>query len=230
MGLAESINRMVAVAGSNYILMLNADCRVDQPIFKDTVNVLGCPFIGTLFYTSLYVAPPKVYANNGTLFSLARGIGAGCVQAFRKDLWASLSGWDNRFVSSGNADVSFMIRILKSGYFTAMLVKDKNEPLVTNMSIQRANGTDSTIPEYYDCSYPKLFHYASYPETCRRRHEHATDSMQVSYRADGGYTNLDYWHKFCCRLMDEGLNVDWKVAKEYGHIRWKEELEKRIVN
>lgn len=78
MGLAMSVDRCVSLATSNYILMLNADCKVIAPCFKDIVNCLSVPFVG-------YITPHEDndfnywYENKNTKFILNNGVGGGCL-------------------------------------------------------------------------------------------------------------------------------------------------------
>ena len=122
-GLSESINRLVRLASSKYILMLNADLKIEQPIFQDTVNVLQNPYVGYLTFMSTYGEIPKAINSNGTNFMFTRGLGSGCAMAFRKDVWEQVDGWNNKTVATGNADVSFMAKVIRNGYFPTSLVK-----------------------------------------------------------------------------------------------------------
>lgn len=231
LGLASSINRCVDIAGSNYIVMLNADCRIEAPIFKDIVNILDCPFVGTISLMTAYKG--QILKNNNTEFQLLRGIGAGCAQAFSKDIFEKVGGWYSHNVSSGNADVSFIIRLIKNGYFITALAQDISS--IKNLSMEIAKGLDSTIARgLYDCSFPKIFnlHKSKYPifdfqdsktiyeYFSRKRYDDASHFMQITYRTEEGDTNLDYWHKFMEKLIDENYNINPELAKKWGHDKW----------
>jgi glycosyltransferase involved in cell wall biosynthesis/predicted O-methyltransferase YrrM len=225
-GLAESINRLVRMASSNYILMLNADLQVTNPIFQDTVNVLQCPYIGYLTFMTVYGPSTLAINHNGTYFALSRGLGSGCALAFRKDVWNQVNGWANKTVATGNADVAFMTKIVKHGYFPATLVKSLQDPLIWNMSQITQNGFDSTIGRgQYDCSLPKLFNYEPYIKQSRQRYEDAANAMQITYKEPEGEVNIHFWHTFLNELIKEDFTVNWEIAQRYGHIKWKDQIE-----
>ena len=224
-GLAESINRIVRLANSNYILMLNADLKINKPIFQDTVNVLKNRYVGYLTYMSLYGEIPKAINSNGTNFMFTRGLGAGCAMAFRKDTWSEVDGWTNKTVATGNADVAFMTKIVRHGYFPTSLVKNTSDPLISNMSLLNQQGLDSTIGRtQFDCSLPRIFNYQPYVEQSRKRYEDAANAMQVTYKEPAGEVNIHYWHTFMCEIIKEDYTVDWELAKTYGHDRWKDQV------
>jgi glycosyltransferase involved in cell wall biosynthesis len=225
-GLAESINRLVRIAGSNYILMLNADMKVERPMFQDIFNILQKPYIGYITPLGIYINTPNAMTANGTPFTFTRGVGSGCALAFRKDVWTQVKGWNNRTVASSNADVSFMVRVLRSGYFNASLVKEI--PVLTNMSMDRERNKDSTIGRIqYDCSLPKIFNSMEYQQLSRKICSNASDAMQITYRQPHGETNIQWWHDYVNLLITSEYKVDWKIAEEYnfGHIKWKSLIE-----
>jgi glycosyltransferase involved in cell wall biosynthesis len=224
-GLAESINRLVRLANSKYILMLNADLKVEQPIFQDIVNVLQNRYVGYLTLNSIYSGIPRAINNNGTNFMFTRGLGAGCAMAFRKDVWNEVGGWNNKTVATGNADVSFMTRVVRNGYFPTLLVKNTADPLITNMSQFHKNGQDSTIGRQpFDCSLPRLFNYEPYMKQSRQRYEDAANAMQITYKEPEGEVNIHSWHTFLNELITEDYQINWILAQKHGHTRWKDQI------
>lgn len=236
LGLSESINRAVRIAGSNYILMLNADCRIEVPIFKDIVNVLKNKFVGYMSLINGYGEIGKWIDSSGTRFYPSRHFGGGCILSFRKDNFEEIGGWDNYGTTSGNADVSFMIRMIKSGKFPALLLR--NEKFITNMSSERCNMRDSTIGDgkviHCNTSFPKLFnlnnqndltYYTLSVDRCSR----ANKIMSDDYKIDEGNVNLDYFTKFLYGLVGEDYTIGWDNAgSKYGHNKWKNEIEGMI--
>lgn len=250
LGLAESINRCVKIAGSNFIIMLNADCKIEYPCFRDIVNILKCQFVGSISLMSSVNDERATLINDvdgkDTNFQLLRGLGSGCAQAFRKDTFEEIGGWFSNNVASGNADVSFIIRMIKAGYFIASLSREISP--VRNLSMDRERNKDSTISRgQYDCSYPKLFglqkskylklfniHQSKYKFLdekvgneiysilSRKRYESAANAMQVTYKEEGGDTNLHYWHTFMERMIKEDYTIDIEEAKKCGcgHDKW----------
>lgn len=245
LGLSESINRATRVAGSNYILMMNSDCRIERPFFKDLINILKCPFVGAVFPSNpVSEQSNKLKTENGTTFYFSRGIGAGWCQAWRKDNFEAIGGWDNFTTTTGNADVNFMCRMLRSGYFLVSPdypIVDKNVNLsqnlwVTNLSNDRVGGSDSCIafaPEHIESGFPLIFNLddslPSYKRLSQERQGKVSERQGEEYRKEGGYVNINYWNNFGQTLINDKYDVNWEVAKRYGHDKWKNVIEKRLV-
>lgn len=216
LGLAESINRAVRLASSEYILMLNADIVIDKPFFKDILNVLKCPFVGFINIITPFPDAKNKMKSKDTLFSLHRGIGGGCALGFTKTVFNNVDGWNSSSCRSGNADVSFMIKTIKNGYFPVNLSFDKAP--IRLLDIDNKRSTIGRIQ--YDCSYPRLFNFKSYEDISLERSSITNDFMQYSYRVDEGETNINYWSKFCHELIDEDNCINFELCKIYGHDRW----------
>lgn len=218
LGLAESINRAIRVASSEYILMLNADVVVDRPFFKYMLDVLKCPFVGFVnIITAFPDAKNKLsFKGSDSLFSLHRGIGGGCALGFTRTVFNKVNGWNSSSCRSGNADVSFMIRTIKNGYFPVDL--SLNVSPIRLLDIDNKRSTIGRIQ--HDCSYPKLFNFKSYENLSLERSSETNDFMQYSYRVDEGETNINFWGKFCGELIDENYYVNYELSKMYGHDKW----------
>jgi len=226
MGLSESINRLVRLAGSNYILMLNADVKVTRPILQDTFNILQKPYVGHITFGPPLCNIKNELNSNGTRFALLRGMGQGCALAFTKTVWNLVEGWNNKTAASSNADVSFMVRVIRNGYFPAVFVKDTADLSVCNISMERCRNSDSTIAGTpADCSLPKLFNTLTYRQDSRKRYEAAANAMQITYKEPEGEVNIHYWHTFMTQLITEENRVNWNEAKRYGHTKWKDLIE-----
>ncbi len=244
LGLSESINRACRVSGSNYILMMNSDCRVERPFFKDLINILRLPYVGAVFPSNpVYAQPNRLecgrdeHGRNGTGFYLSRGIGAGWCQAWRKDNFEEIGGWDNYTTTTGNADVNFMCRMYKNGYFLVNpdypIIDKKINPTqnlwVTNMSNDRVDGKDSCIafaPEHIESAYPKIFNLddsvPSYKTLSQHRQGKVSERQGEQYRIEAGFVNIDYWNNFGQKLVNDKYEVDWNgVGKTYGHNKWE---------
>ncbi len=226
LGLAESINRATSIAGSNYILMMNSDLKIEKGFFNDLVNILKVPFSG-------YVTPMNFmisgngFVNNGTQFYVARGIGAGCSIGFRKDTWNSVGKFNNNTCTSGNVDVSFMSRIIKNGYFPCHLHSSDGKVFVSNMSNDRCEGQDSTIAlQQHDCSFPKIFRLTniSYENLSDKHKDICNSKMQISYKKYGGETNIKYIDDYL-KITNEDQTIDWEKAKRHGQDKWRNEID-----
>lgn len=229
LGLAESVNRLVRLAGSDTIIMLNADCRADKPFFRDVHNVLKLPFVG---YVSLLTTDSTHFAGlrgaGPTRFIIPRGMGLGGAIAFHRDPWANVGGWDSHGVLSNNSDVSFMCRTIMAGYFPALLF-DRG-PCVANMSMVEQAGKDSTIGRRrFDVSGPRLFACPDYDAVVGSRVTRAARSMAEQYTAMGGACNIEFWQRFTERLIEESYQINWTVAHEHGHDRWQSAVDGTFV-
>lgn len=240
LGLSENINRCVRIAGSNYILMMNNDLRVETSFFKGLVNVLKNPFVGYISMMNGYGDIGKWIDKDGTKFWLSRYFGGGCILGFRKDNFEKIGGWDNYGSTSGNVDVSFMIRMIKSGLFPVLMLR--NEKFVTNVSAEKCRGRDSTIGDgkviHCNTSFPRLFgpgfngdggklaYYSLSVDRCNR----AEKIMLDEYRKDEGTVNLNWYTDFLKELIKEDYSIDWDEAgAKYGHDKWRDEIEKLAI-
>lgn len=241
LGLGESINRATKIAGSNYVIMINADCTIEYNCFKDIVNVLKCPFVGCISLMTMTGDNPDItLSSENSKFQLMRGIGSGCALAYRKDTFEEIGGWYSHKVASSNTDVSFMIRLIKAGYFIAALNVRNHNSCIRNLSTELKKCEDSTIARgYYDCSYPRLFGLEKskyikmfniyqtgrtiidsrtgeeiYGILSRKRYESATDAMQTTYKEEEGETNITWWHNFSQKLIKDDYSIDIEEAKK----------------
>lgn len=219
LGLSESINRATRCAGSNYILMLNADCRIEKSFFKNLVNILKKEYVGAVFPANPVYGQPNYLTSNGTNFYLSRGIGAGWTIAYRKDNFEAIGGWDKFHTTTGNADVSFMCRMLKNGYF---LVNPSYDPAsglwVTNMSNDRMQTKDSVIGEvveHIETAYPKVFGIpaSEYKRMSQTRQGRVSEHQGEEYRKEAGEINIDYWNKFGQTVITDNYSLNLELAK-----------------
>lgn len=225
-GLSGNINRAVNIASSNYILMMNADLRIKGSFFKNLLDILKEKFIGIVMpimgidYIS---GPNKFKTKNGTKFNLSTRLGWGSSLAFRKDFFEKIGKFDNFNCCSGNADVSFMCRTIKNGYFLTNF-EHNNQIEIPG---KNDNFKDSTITgQTHDCSFPKLFHVKDYENLMLSEdHKKRCDFyMQKSYKAIAGNTNIDYWNSYLSMLINNNQDIDWEISKMYGQYMWKEEI------
>ena len=221
LGLSESINRASRCAGSKFQIMMNADCRLERPCFKDIVNILKAgQYIGAVFPANPVYGQPNYLENNGTRFYLSRGIGAGWCQAWRKDNFEAIGGWDSYFTTTGNSDVSFMCRMLKNGYFLVNPCYDPSGGLwITNMSNDRMQTKDSVIgevPEHIESAFPKIFRVDDYKRLSQTRQGTVSERQGEQYRQPAGDINIDYWNKFGQSLIKDNYSLDIELAKANG--------------
>lgn len=136
-GLPASVNRLVSIASSEYIIFLNCDCAFVSKCFKDIFNILSKPYIG--FINIVNVINPSNEPEN-IKFSL-EGLQSGSALAFRKSLWKEVGGW-HEGVHSGASDVAFVQSILSKGYFGAT---PYGKQYASNLSFDRVQNKDSSM-------------------------------------------------------------------------------------
>lgn len=222
LGLSESINRCVNIAGSKYILMLNSDMVVNGPVIKDMINILKNQFVGLVF--------PVKYAagidmkTDFSKFAISREFGGGCAMGFRRDLFNEIGGFDTTHVCSGNADVSFITRVYRAGYFSVNPIWDG--PYIRNTSQEQCASSDTTIKGVGGCNIPKLFGIPKYLYHAKNEHRHnlCDKRQQEAYHGDKGLTNIQYWGKYMESIVQADGSIDWEKAQEHGQAKWKEQI------
>lgn len=225
MGLAMSVDRCVSLATSNYILMLNADCKVIAPCFKRIKDVLDVEFIG-------FITPHEDndfsswFENNGTEFIIQHGVGGGCVQSFRKSVWKEVGGWAGEDEPwSGSADTNFVGKIYKQGYFRAS-INGKN--CFYNMSLLDKGNQDSTIGNTHDCSLPKINKFElvgkNFESESNSRYGHIDHYKHSIEKVPRASNNSEYWHKATSTILPNFPNFNWELAEQYQFTRFKDSI------
>jgi glycosyltransferase involved in cell wall biosynthesis len=225
-GLAESIDRATALATSNYIVMLNADCKFLRPCFKDIVHVLDKQYVG---FIALHEANDLVqyYNSSGTNFMLQSGLGSGCALAYRKDVWQKVDGFagvDGMW--SGGADTHFINAVWQAGYFRASL--DGAQP-VYNMSLLDLGNKDTTINgQVNDCSFPHIFtpkdNSYNFREQSRSRYGHIDHYKHSIEHQPFQRNNSNFWHEYTTNFV-QFPEIRWGVlANDSPHLRWRNDI------
>lgn len=238
-GLAESINRCVEVASSNYIIFINSDMVFNRSFLKDVVNVLNKPYVGFIGLMDYSNNLNEFIENNGTKFSFKAGIGSGCAFAFRKDVWEDIGRFDSD-ARSGCADSPFMFRSWYNGYFRAII---EGEPMVRNVSTEKYGNSDSSMGKSgYDCSFPTIFKDDNYLLRCKERWDCVEDRFRTlendpKYKGNTT-TDIHYWDDYSKRIVkNDGKisSIDFNILNdkdlyqinENRHVgRWYSEIMK----
>lgn len=223
LGIAHNINRAVEIANSNFILMLNADFEIRRPFFRELIDILKVPFVGLVMpimdkaYKS---GPNRFVTKNGTKFYISKCLGSGGCLTFRKDVYQEIGKFDNFGCDSCNADVSFMIRVLKNGYFWANFEANRQAEDIDKC-------TNSTVgSQIHDCSFPRLFGISDDANLIlsKKHWDVCRSKMQITYRELAGNTNIDYWNSYLAMLINDDQGIDFIAAKTHGQDRWKEDI------
>lgn len=196
-GLPAAANHCISRASSKYVLFLNDDCFFVKPCLRDICNVLAKPYVGIISPAN----DPGPFSSreaasaNGTRFAVSNFLGGGSCIAFRKEVWAEVGGWDERS-TSGQADNVFVYKVLKHGYWKA-LIEGKDSVKVGNFVYPEP---DSGHPDAYkptqgyskgnDCSIPKIFkleenHYRSINHLRREACQYWVDGERTIDEGNG---------------------------------------------
>ena len=252
-GLPAASNHCISQASSKYVLFLNDDCFFVKPCLKDLCNVLSKPYVGVLSPANDPGKLPEreVATANGTRFAVSNFLGGGSCVAFRKEVWAEVGGWDERS-TSGQADNVFIYKILRAGYWKA-LIEGTDSVKVGNFVYPEPS---TGLPDAYkptqgyskgnDCSMPKIFPY----DENRSRLVNHLRRESCQYWVDGertidegngrsfyddrpnptaGLNDIPYWGNYFLDMYghkhsNDVNEVDWKVAERHGQAKWKEEI------
>jgi len=222
-GLALSIDRLVDVSTSEYIIFMNNDCRLNRPCLNEIVDILKNEFVGII---CLFEDNPKsvseyLCTTKGTKFYLKRGLGHGSAIAFRKSFFNNIG--KTAEVNSGCSDTPIFYRAFRYGYFRAGLL---GERAIENISFVNYGNSDSCMSfSGKDCCFPKLFKINNYEELWRARENwcHNVNNNAVN-KQDASDSNLGYWHEYTKTLFrdqDNITTIDWDFGKKHGQDKWK---------
>lgn len=223
-GLAESVNRLVNTATSDYIIFLNCDCAFTTQCFKSIKDIISKPYIGALHIANSYA--PELNANDNH-FTLT-GLESGAALAFRKSVFNEVGGFPK--VHSGVSDVAFIFQVLSKGYFNAT---PYGKRYVSNLSYERMGNKDSSMMmSGYDCSYSKIFNIPQdiYNKECKIREKEFNRNANSLIEVPGSITNMGYWCEYINKLLKTKKStnpverIDWEMAKIHGHDKWKAEI------
>lgn len=217
MGLAASVDRLVALANSEYIIMLNADCIIIKPdTFSKVVTVLKNKFVGTIPLIGNFYGRDISKLKTNCPFGLHHNIGSGAAIAFRKSTFNEIGGWHPNEVGTCNSDVDFGIRVFKAGYFTAMII---GSTCVQNLSQTEHNMNDSTIGTVRDASFTKLFNYDEYEVDNDIRRDNIYINMEREYKLKGGNVNNEYWSNYIANMFTEDGKIIWEYARIHNKFK-----------
>jgi glycosyltransferase involved in cell wall biosynthesis len=243
MGLNEAANRCIALASSRYVLFATDDCWFIKPCFKDLCNALSREYIGFICAANDITIPSgRSSLINGTRCGVTGYLGGGITQAFRKDVWKEVGGWDLRS-TSGQSDNVFLFKILKSGYFKGA-IEGSHRVKCENFENPEGYIPTFTFTKGNDCSLPKLFKMTNQEylltnharrESCQywvdgertipNRHTYDTRPNPVA-----GLNDIPYWGDYFSKLFSGNSgscdinDIDWKVAAIHGQDKWKKHI------
>ena len=263
-GLAAAANHCISQASSKYVLFLNDDCFFVKPCLRELCAVLDKEYVGLLSPANdpgELSAQERLKAKGtpfalgsykeGATYAVSNYLGGGSCIAFRKSVWAEVGGWDERS-TSGQADNVFVYKILKAGYWKALL-EGHDRVKVGNFVYPEPS---SGAPDAYkptqgyskgnDCSFPKIFGIPE-REQIRLAHIHReacqywVDGERTIDEGNGrsfyddrpnptaGLNDINYWGEYFLDMFGKKhshsvADVDWEIAKRHGQEKWKEQV------
>lgn len=221
-GLPASVNRLVNIASSNYIIFLNCDCAFVSRCFENIVEILSRPYVGVIHLSNSIQPELKLHETRINLV----GLQSGSSLAFRKEVWKEVGGW-NENVHSGSSDASFIHSIFSKGYFAAT---PRGKKYVSNLSYERVQNRDSAMAASgYDCSYPKIFNlkkdFEGYDRYCKLREHLCNQHANSIINVPASITNLTYWCNYINKMLFDKPEINWDIARLHCHDKWKNEIE-----
>jgi glycosyltransferase involved in cell wall biosynthesis len=245
-GLNKAINRCVSVASSPYILFMCDDCWLTEPCFLDVKNVLSRPYVGWVcpgdnrlintaedLYT-LTLEDNQRCVVEGTSFGLTNNLLGAYTLGFRKDVWQAVGGWDEN-ISSARSDNVFIAKLIKAGYWKAVLEG--------NCRIQLANNDPDYIPTAPlatdHSTLGNFFGMSKNNEIQLRTLRVVKNNIwEAMCLQEGGLANIHHWFDYFFRVFGtqfvsifdmqnisyDPSKIDWYVATEYNQDTWKELL------
>jgi len=240
-GLPAAANHCISQASSKYVLFLNDDCFFVRPCLRDICNVLAKPYVGVLSPANEIgpLSDREAITSNGTRFAASNYLGGGSCIAFRKEVWDEVGGWDERS-TSGQADNVFIYKILRAGYWKAVM-EGKDRMKVGNF----VYGDDYKPTQGYsgghDAHYTRIFGVdPAKLELLGHKHREACQwwvdgERQIPGRPgyDGrenklrGLNDIHGWGEHFLAMYGgvnshSALDVNWDVATLTGQAKWKE--------
>jgi len=227
LGLGESFNRAIMLASSKYVFVLNSDCELIRPCFKEIISVLQKPYLGWVGFQEKYNNCPEFIDTDCSKFSLLPSCGDGSHFAFRKEVWNDIGEFEADF-TSGCADTPFFYKSWDHGYFRGHIIMDQP---IKNISREETNNKDSTMGEDTELAYPMIFNI-DYDKVCAERKQYCYSKFKPEQTKDAGYANLPYWKDYTTNILPEFgtiSKIDWLEAKKHGQHKWKDVIEKENI-
>jgi len=242
-GLTESVNRIVSLASSKYILFLADDCFMCDVGMQDVCNVLAKPYVGIvcLFNQMEKLPDEEICEINGTRMALTSGLGGGATIAFRKEVFEEVGRFDYRSPSP-QADNVFIFKILKAGYWKAK-IEGPSRMELGNYFYDKDYIPTEPMMKSLDCGFSKIFGIPRqelvYLSHVRREcctywvdGERTIPNRETYDDRDNpvaGLNDINYWGEHFVKLFsgknsDRVSDIDWSVAEVHGQSRWKESI------
>jgi glycosyltransferase involved in cell wall biosynthesis len=254
-GLPAAANHCIERASSDYVLFLNDDCFFVRPCLKDICNVLSKDYVGVISPANDTgpLAPQERSVVNGTPFAVSNFLGGGSCVAFRKSVWKEVGGWDERS-TSGQADNVFIYKILRAGYWKALMEGPDRIKVGNFVYPEPSSGhADAYKPTQgysrgNDCSIPKIFgiperEYIRLNHIRREACQYWVDGERTIDEGNGrsfyddrpnpvaGLNDIPYWGNYFLEMYgnkhsNDVTQVNWDVAARHGQSRHREAIQR----
>lgn|SRR5574338_171286 len=235
-GLGRAFNRCRAMASSKYLLGFNTDTYMTSPFLKRIKTALDLPYVGVVNVVKEIQEGPGVYvAPDGTKIQLMEGMGNFHCAGMRTEVWDAAGGWDEN-VQTTASDVGFLGSVFGLGLFGVLI----EGTVVNEMWTRTPDGLINdmgTNHSYVACSdftrgdnnvppifgIPQHFH----DQACEIRRDriwHGVNDFILSDKKFPFWYNSAFQIDFFNRMFLPNRQVDWEVAKTFGHDRWRDSI------
>jgi glycosyltransferase involved in cell wall biosynthesis len=250
-GLNKSMNRAISAASSEYLLFLCDDCWIEQPCFRDVINLLQKEYIGWVCpgdnrllnlvkedYNLIFNDIPIAYSLN-TKYSLTNNLLGAFTLGFRKSVWKSIGGWEER-CSTARSDNAFIAKLIKAGYWKAVLEGSPKVRIANNDKDYQPSAPLMTG----DINLPKIFNMPlEQKEALQKQISTISNNWEIVNLSNDGLVNLQHWFDYYFDMFDTKFDsifsmkditydtrkINWEKASRYGQDKWASQIKKDFL-
>jgi len=228
--LATPVNRCAEMTHSKYMFLLHEHVYMRSGFLGRIKEALDLPYVGlvSISQSPLGDGPNVMTLPSGTKIKIGNVNIVGDYFGFRRSVYEEVGGWDEN-VQFANADIGFTGNVFGRGYFSVVvegdLFDERLSPKGPNDNIYVGSQMDgcNNAPPIFGMN-PSL-----HQNGCARRDQEIWGSLNHDWANDKFFPTW-YNHHFLGREIDSLFpgfgKIDWEFAETYGHIKWKEQIER----
>ena len=213
-------NRMVKLATSRYIMLIEDDIELTRPCFKDMTNILKKPYVG--FINPEGRTEEEMLVSDETRFVISGHLSGSWITAFRKDTWKHVGGFAEWSHVSGPV---FCFSCFKKGYWRGWF----NETIARDVDLEEHDNEWRTRHVFGRQNIPRIFKMdpATWQFMSNARHSMSMKNYNEAREIDGSASNFKYWAWWWDALNKPNKcisSINWEIAKIHGQDRWRKNI------
>lgn len=215
-------NRMVKLATSRYIMLIEDDIELTKPCFKDMVNILKKPYVGFINPEQGSSGATEFLVSGDTRFVISGHLTGSWVNCFRKDTWKHVGGFPEWSHVSGPV---FCFQCFKKGYWRGWFM----DAVARDVDLEEHDNLWRTDHVFNRQNIPKVFHFPQWEYMSTARHDMSMNNYNEARGIEGSASNFKYWQWFRDALNKRGRcvsSIDWEIAKRHGQATWRDQIMK----